>query len=174
MSRTRPITRQQYRQLVRSLPEPSALAVMISADTGLRVSDVLALKSGDVARTMHVTERKTGKRRTVHLRPATLRAAEQYRHHGQAQLIPVAPCTIYRQIKRAAAELGLEHVSMHSLRKLYAREYCRSHGLAATQHELQHDYLSTTLMYVLDPDTLDALTGGQQNVSDRPQQRHTE
>ena len=155
--RTRPITPKELHALLRILPPAAALAVRISADTGLRVSDVLAIRVSDIAPTMRVTERKTGKTRKVRLRPSTLRAATQYAAHGQDLLIPYDRTTIYRQVKHAADTLGYEHVSMHSIRKLYARQYCRKHGLSATQHELQHDYLSTTLLYVLDPDQLDMI-----------------
>ena len=108
---------------------------------------------------MRVVERKTGKARRVRLKPATLKAAKAYATHGHDRLIPHAPSTIYRQIRRAASDLGMEHVSMHSIRKLYARQYCRAHGLAATQRELQHDYLSTTMLYVLDPDQIQDMIG---------------
>ena len=157
--RTRPITPAELRKLLKLLPDASAPAVRISADTGLRIGDILANRSGDLAPVMLVTERKTGKSRRVRLRPATLKAAKAYAAHGCDRLIPHAPSTIYRQIRRAATELGMEHVSMHSIRKLYARQYCRAHGLAATQHELQHDYLSTTMLYVLDPDQIQAMIG---------------
>ena len=157
--RTRPITPAELRKLLKLLPDAAALAVRISADTGLRISDILAIRSGDLAPVMLVTERKTGKARRVRLRPATLKAAKAYAAHGCDHLIPHAPSTIYRQIRRAATELGMEHVSMHSIRKLYARQYCRAHGLAATQRELQHDYLSTTMLYVLDLDQLQDMIG---------------
>lgn len=157
--RTRPITPAELRKLLKLLPDASALAVRISADTGLRISDILAIRSGELDTTMRVIERKTGKSRTVRLRPATLKAAKAYAAHGCDRLIPHAPSTIYRQIRRAAAELGMEHVSMHSIRKLYARQYCRAHGLAATQRELQHDYLFTTMLYVLDPDQIQDMIG---------------
>lgn len=157
--RTRPITPAELRKLLKLLPDASALAVRISADTGLRISDILAIRSGELDSTMRVIERKTGKARPVRLRPATLKAAKAYAAHGCDRLIPHAPSTIYRQIRRAAAELGMEHVSMHSIRKLYARQYCRAHGLAATQRELQHDYLSTTMLYVLDPDQIQDMIG---------------
>lgn len=162
--RTRPITPTELRKLLKLLPDASALAVRISADTGLRISDILAIRAGDLAPVMLVTERKTGKSRRVRLRPATLKAAKAYAAHGCDRLIPHAPSTIYRQIRRAAAELGMEHVSMHSIRKLYARQYCRAHGLAATQRELQHDYLSTTMLYVLDPDQIQDMIGDDDNV----------
>ena len=145
MSRTRPIAPAELRALLKVLPDAAALAVRISADTGLRISDVLAIRSGDLAPTMQVTERKTGKARRVRIRPATIAAARAYASHGHDQLIPYNRSTIYRQIRAAAAELGYTHISMHSIRKYYARQYCRAHGLAATQREMQHNYLSTTL-----------------------------
>ena len=157
--RTRPITPAELRKLLKLLPDASALAVRISADTGLRISDIPAIRSGELAATMRVIERKTGKARRVRLKPATLKAAKAYATHGHDRLIPHAPSTIYRQVTKAARELGMEHISMHSIRKLYARQYCRAHGLAATQRELQHDYLSTTMLYVLDPDQIQAMIG---------------
>lgn len=100
----------------------------ISADTGLRVSDVLGIRCGELARTMAITERKTGKRRKVTLRPSTLAAAKTYAKHGGEYLIDCDRSTIYRRIRAAAQQLGYEHVSMHSIRKLYARRYCAAHG----------------------------------------------
>lgn len=159
MSRTRPVSPTELRRLLKVLPAPAALAVRISADTGLRISDVLSIRSGALASEMWVTERKTGKRRKVRLRPATIKAAKAFAAHGNVLLIPYNRSTIYRQVRRAASDLGMEHVSMHSIRKLYARQYCRAHGLAATQRELQHDYLSTTMLYVLDPSDIDKMIG---------------
>lgn len=157
--RTRPISPAELRRLLKVLPPAAALAVRISADTGLRISDILAIRCGDLAPSMRVVERKTGKARRVRLKPATLKAAKAYATHGHDRLIPHAPSTIYRQVTKAARELGMEHISMHSIRKLYARQYCRAHGLAATQHEMQHDYLSTTMLYVLDPDQIQDMIG---------------
>lgn len=162
--RTRPISPSELRKLLKVLPPAAALAVRISADTGLRVSDVLAIRVSDLAATMTVKERKTGKSRKVRLRPATLRACRAYAGHGEDKLLPVNRSTVYRQIKRAAADLGLDHISMHSIRKLYARQYCRAHGLADTQREMQHEYLSTTLLYVLDTDKLQDLIGDDNDV----------
>ena len=160
MSRTRPITPAEMRKLLKVLPDAAAMAVRISADTGLRISDILSIRSGALAQTMRVTERKTGKQRTVRLRTSTYRAAKAYAAHGQDMLIPYSRSTIYRHIRRAADDLGMQHVSMHSIRKLYARQYCRAHGLAATQQEMQHNYLSTTLLYVVDSTDIDNILGG--------------
>ena len=157
MSRTRPITPAELRRLLKVLPPAAALAVRISADTGLRVSDVLSIRCGDLKNTMKVKERKTGKKRTIHLKPSTLKACKAFAAHGEDKLLPVNRSTIYRQIKTAATDLGYEHVSMHSIRKLYARNFCKAHGLAATQREMQHDYLSTTMLYVLNPEDVERM-----------------
>lgn len=161
MSRTRPITPGELHKLLKVLPPAAALAVRISADTGLRVSDVLSIRCGDLQSTMKVRERKTGKQRTVHLKPTTLKTCKAFAAHGKDKLIPVNRSTIYRQIKKAAADLGYDHVSMHSIRKLYARNFCKAHGLAATQREMQHDYLSTTMLYVLNPEDVERMLGNE-------------
>lgn len=155
MSRTRPIKEAELKKLIKQLDEPARLAVQISADTGLRISDILAIRSGDLAREMTITEKKTGKTRKVHLRESTLKAAKAYARYSGKYLIDRDRSTIYRQVSQTAAELGMSHISMHSIRKYYAKRYYRAHGLAATQREMKHDYLSTTLLYLVDPDNLE-------------------
>lgn len=154
MSRTRPISEKELRKLVRQLDEPSRLAVLISADTGLRISDILAITPGQLAPSMVITEQKTGKTRTVHLRPSTLKAAKAYSRYSGTHLIDCDRSTIYRHIRQTAEQLGMSHISMHSIRKYYARRYYRAHGLASTQREMSHNYLSTTLLYLVDPDNI--------------------
>lgn len=160
--RTRAITTGEYRTLLRTVPMRTQVALRIMADTGLRIGDVLELTVGQIARTMHVRERKTGHVRTVHLTPRTLAACRAYaaRRPAAARLIPHDRSTIYRDIRRAADRHKWTHVSAHSIRKYYAQRYCRRHGLAATQAELQHRDTVTTLIYVVDHDRLEALLHG--------------
>lgn len=126
------------------------------ADTGLRVSDVLALRIYQIRRTMYITEGKTGKRRRVQLSPATLAAAKAYAADRRAgdKLIQADRSTIYRTISITAKALGMEHISAHSLRKYFAQKYCKRHGLEATRRELQHRDIMTTILYTTDYDTL--------------------
>lgn len=164
MSRTRPITPAELKKLVKHLEQPARLAVLIAADTGLRISDILAITPGQLAREMSVVEQKTGKCRKVKLKPSTFKEAKEYSRYSGRYLIDRDRSSIYRQVRRTAAELGMDHVSMHSIRKLYARQYCRAHGLAATQRELRHDFISTTMLYVLNPDDIDSMIGGTEDV----------
>mgnify|MGYP001624240406 CR=1 FL=1 len=128
----------------------------IIADTGLRISDVLALRIYQIRRTMWISETKTGKRRKIRLAPATLAAARLYAQGRRAgcRLIDADRSTIYRTISITARALGMEHVSAHSLRKYFAQKYCRKHGLEATRQELQHRDIMTTILYTTDYDTL--------------------
>lgn len=160
--RTRAITTGEYRALLRAVPLRTQIALRIMADTGLRVGDVLALTVGQIGRTIIIRERKTGHKRTVHLTARTLAACRAYAagRPAAARLIACNRSTIYRDIRRAADRRGWEHVSAHSLRKYYATRYCRRHGLAATQAELQHRDTITTLIYVVDRNRLEELLHG--------------
>lgn len=61
---------------------------------------------------------------------------------------------VWADVKRAAKALRIDYVAgTHSARKAYAVElYHRqgggSTGLAAVQRDLQHEYSSTTLLYI--------------------------
>lgn len=160
--RTRPISTGEYRKLLHRLDERTALVARISANTGLRVSDVLLLRVEGLKRRMTVTERKTGKVRTVQLPESTYKAVRDYiRANGiTGEIFPCDRSTIFRHIQKAAKELGLTHVSMHSLRKMYAQKYARKYGLEATQQELQHKYISTTLLYVIGEKDLERVLNG--------------
>lgn len=160
--RTRAITTGEYRALLRTVPLRTQIALRIMADTGLRVGDVLALTIGQISRTMIIQEQKTGHKRTVHLTARTLSACRAYAagRPANARLITCNRSTIYRDIRRAADRRNWQHVSAHSLRKYYAQRYCRHHGLAATQAELQHRDTITTLIYVVNRDKLEALLDG--------------
>lgn len=153
--RSRPMTRDEYQQLRKALPWRDSLACAIMADTGLRISDVLGIRRDDLAPDMDVTERKTGKTRRVHLSPDTYMELQAYlRTHTSPMVIPCHRATLWRSIVRAADAFGWRHISPHSLRKLYAVEYCTRHGLQATQAELMHTNIMTTLAYVTDIDQL--------------------
>lgn len=148
---TRPITREELEQLRRALPWRDSLACAIMADTGLRVSDVLVLRRGTLAQEMDVKEIKTGKTRHVKLSDETYRELLSFlRTHAEERVIPCHRATLWRAIVRAADAFGWTHISPHSFRKLFAVEFCARHGLRATQQELQHKNLATTLAYVAD------------------------
>lgn len=148
---SRPITRTELDQLRRALPFRDSLACAIMADTGLRISDVLAISRADLAQEMEIREQKTGKIRHIKLSNQTYQECLAYlRMHPHDKLIPCHRSTLWRAITQAADAFGWQHISPHSFRKLFAVEYCAQHGLKATQEELQHKHITTTLGYITD------------------------
>ena len=150
--RVRGLTEQEYRQLRRRLPRRSRIACDIMHDTGLRISDVLALRPSDLRRRMIIKETKTGNERPVTLSPPVLKRAREYcREHGQCRVIPYNRTTIGRDIAAAATKCGYTSIGPHSLRKLYARNM-RAAGATPieVQRDLGHKSLACTMFYLYD------------------------
>lgn len=142
------------------------LAIEVSLATGLRISDVLSLKTDKVRQTArpYVRDSKTGKLHRIYL-PVELR----HRMLAQAGTIwvwegridPTKHRTrgaVYKDmmqavqvIKRAGHVDKGAHISPHSARKIAAVDVYHSKGLRAAQELLVHDeeHPATTLLYAL-------------------------
>lgn len=160
--RTKRITPAQWLILRQHLPTPDRLLCSIMLQTGYRVGDALSITANDLRSTrLEITEQKTGKLRITHISSKTLGALRKYATaHGRIgnnRVITMDESTIYRHITTAAARCGFDNISAHSFRKAFAAEYCSKYGLIATQRELQHDNLATTLLYVYDYDQLSSI-----------------
>lgn len=167
-----------------SYVEPTSLGLVLAAlqpanrlvfevmlATGLRVSDVLNIKTAQVKRQRFtVKEQKTGKSRRVLIpRELQLRILRQagrlyafegrydWRKHRtrQAVWLDFSRCARFFQ-HGGAVPKGT--VSPHSARKVYAvDEYHRTGDLDAVRQKLNHDpaHVATTLLYALS-DKLDS------------------
>lgn len=141
-----------------ALMPANALALRVSMATGLRISDVLELKTLDVERgRFTVREGKTGKTRRIRL-PAALQVA-LLKQAGHVYAFPARSDgrkhrtrqAVYKDIRRAAAAFRLkEHVSPHSARKMFAVASLKRYGdLKKVQQLLNHESEAVTLIYVL-------------------------
>lgn len=142
----------------------NALAIETSLYTGLRIDDVLALKTETVRRTArpYVRDSKTGKLHRIYL-PAELRGRMlaqagrvwvwehrlDWRRHRTRQ-------AVYKDMRQAAAVYERTgrlraHVSPHSARKVAAVRAYKRGGLDAAQALLVHDtgHPTVTLIYAL-------------------------
>lgn len=163
-----------------ALTPENRLVMEVMLATGLRVGDVLALRTDQVKRQRFtVKEQKTGKTRRVYISTALqLRILGQagrlwafegrtdWRKHRTRQ-------AVYKDVKRAARMFqrggtleARKQVSPHSARKVYAVEKYHSTGsLAKTGAALNHDpgHMAVTMLYALSdslsPDELRALNG---------------
>lgn len=146
-----------------ALMPANALAVRVSMATGLRIGDVLEIKSDEVQRgRWTVREGKTGKARRVTL-PKALQVAV-LRQAGHIWAFPGRSDgrrhrtrqAVYKDIRRAAEAFRLrEHISPHTARKMFAVASLRRYGdLKKVQRLLNHDNEAVTMIYAL----ADALT----------------
>lgn len=138
---------------------PNRLAILTSLCTGLRIGDVLALKSSDLLKERFtVKEEKTGKSRRIRLpkqlRDDLLKQAGRY-YVFEHRCDPKKHRTrqaVNKDIKRACELFRVKHlnISPHSARKIYAvKQYRKSCDIKRVQALLNHSNESVTLIYAL-------------------------
>lgn len=135
------------------------LAILVSLSTGLRIDDVLSLKSAQLSERMTITESKTKKRRTIRLSSRLLdellsisgkiwvfEGRCDARKHRTRQ-------AVYKDIKRACKAFRVPatlKVSPHSARKIYAvKQYKRTCSIDKVQSLLNHSSEAVTMIYAL-------------------------
>ena len=152
------LVRRELEHVLAALMPANRLVCRVCLDTGLRVGDVVGLRTDQLAPQFWITEQKTKKRRRVNLSGALL---DQLR----AQAGPVWVFTgardqskhrtrqaVWADVKRAAKAFRLpQNVGVHSIRKVYAVDKVRrSNGdLRRVQRALNHADLSTTMVYAM-------------------------
>lgn len=144
--------------ILAALQPENRLACEISLATGLRIGDVLGLKTEQVRRQRFtVREEKTGKTRTVRLSKDLLQrclscAGQHYvfehRYDGRRHRTRQA---VYKDLKRVAKVFGVkEQFSPHSLRKVFAvEEYLDCGDLLRVQKLLNHTSEAVTMLYAM-------------------------
>ena len=153
------VLRDSFCHLLAALMPQNQLVLEVSLATGLRLSDVLNLRTDRLSRRMTITELKTGKKRRVSF-PVELydrlvaNAGKifvfehrlDYRKHRTRQ-------AVYKDIKRAAHLFrmpGNLQISPHSARKIYAvEEYHRTGSIKRVQQLLNHSDEAVTMLYAM-------------------------
>lgn len=153
----------QVNLVLAALMPANATAIRVALHTGLRIGDVLALRTEDLKPRFWITERKTGKRRVVGL-PGPLLAevragagglwafpGRDPSHHRTRQ-------AVWWDVKRAARAFRMpQNVTPHSARKLYAvRLYHRYGDLERVRRALNHKDMTTTMIYAMADQLLQA------------------
>lgn len=144
--------------ILAALTYENRLAITVSLLTGLRIGDVLNLRTRDLLRDRFtITEEKTLKRRTIRM-PVKLRdelqgiAGKIYvfenrlsaRKHRTRQ-------AVYKDIKRAARAFRIKsNISCHTARKIYAvSEYKKDFSVARVKKLLNHSSEAVTMLYAI-------------------------
>lgn len=139
-----------------TLMPANALVMRVALHTGLRVGDVLALKTAQLAPRFWVTESKTGKRRQIGLPEPLLSdlkkcAGELWVFPGKDPKNHRTRQAVWKDVKRAAKAMRLpQNVGPHSARKVYAVELMQKYGdIERVRRALNHGSESVTMIYAL-------------------------
>lgn len=144
--------------ILRLLTYDNMLVCCVALQTGLRISDVLSLRSDDIKKkSFTITEQKTGKKRKIRL-------SEELRQElisisGKIYVFPHRTDenrhrtrqAVYKDIRRACKALRIsDNITPHSLRKNYAVSIYKKYGdISVVQKALNHDNELVTLLYAL-------------------------
>lgn len=151
--------KQQLELVLASLMPANRLACEVALHTGLRISDVLALKTEDVRRSSRfwVKEAKTGKAKLVGL-PAPLRR-RLLDQAGKTYVFPArldenghrSRQAVWSDIDRAQRAFRIpQNIGTHSMRKEYAVELMQKYGsLEKVRRALNHSNMAVTKIYAL-------------------------
>ena len=134
------------------------LACEVSACTGLRISDVLNLRSERLRERFSVRELKTGKVKRVRLPKVLLdrllsQAGRIYVFENRLDYRkPRTRQAVYKDLRRAAKLFRVKetHISPHSARKIYAvSEYRRTGSIERVKELLNHEDEAVTMLYAM-------------------------
>lgn len=142
-----------FRLLVSLCTPENALALRLARETGMRIGDVVRLKGEDIdGRLVRWTAQKTGKSAVAEISPDLARSLSRpaglYVFEGQHGAAHRSRQAVWKNLKRACSRLGIHHnITPHSARKSFAVDLMKRQGIEAVQEKLQHDRITTSLLY---------------------------
>lgn len=133
------------------------LACQLALHTGLRINDVLSIRTEQLRPRLTVREHKTGKGKRITIPKQLLssireQAGETWAFPGRDPSKHRTRQAVWADIKRAQRALRLpDNIGPHSLRKTYAvRKFTANGGdLAAVQRALNHSDVAVTMLYAM-------------------------
>lgn len=166
--KTKALTTEQYNEIISALKtgfcgcrpnDRIATALVLEANLGLRISDVIKLRLCDIVRDgdryrLSIVEQKTGKQRDFTVPLVIRQYIENYCLRNSIRkderIFPITARAVQKQLAITCDYLGYEGISTHSFRKWYATEIYKNNGydIALVQRLLQHSSASTTQRYI--------------------------
>lgn len=157
--RTDFIKRESFEHILSALMPENRLALIVSMTTGLRIDDVLHLRTKDIVKQRFtIKEMKTGKARRVSLSKALCDELFYYagRYYVFEHRLDPKKCrtrqAVFKDLKRACTlfRLGSVNVAPHSARKIFAvGEFQRTCKIATVQKLLNHSDEAVTYLYAM-------------------------
>ena len=161
--RTEYLIEREVELVLHLLTYENRLVMRTLLHTGLRIGDVLALRTEQLKPNFWITEQKTGKRRQVGL-PEPLLTDLRQSAGGEWVFPGVKPGkhrtrqAVWKDVKRAAAAGRLTaNAAPHSARKVYAVELLKKYGdIERVRRALNHGGIEVTIIYALADKQLEA------------------
>ena len=166
--KTLALTQEQYKEIIDTIRtgflssrqnQRIATALVLEANLGLRISDILHLRLMDIVKDgdryrLDITEQKTEKRRTFTVPTEIYNYIKQYCIDNEIKtsevIFPISERAVQKHLKAVCDYLGYEGISTHSFRKFFATNIYRDSGfnIALVQTLLQHSSAAITQRYL--------------------------
>lgn len=166
------LLRREMEHVLAALTPSNRLVCRVCLQTGLRVGDVVSLKTRDLKGQFWIVESKTKKRRRVNLPRELLdqiraQAGEVWAFPGHKPGQHRTRQAVWADVKRAAKAFRIrQNIAPHSFRKVYAVELLRRCGdVKRVQRALNHSDCATTMIYVMAAELLETKRRGKSKTS---------
>lgn len=162
------LNKEQYKEIIETIRNGFlntrannrvATALILEANLGIRISDILNLKLNDIIKDgeryrLDIIEQKTGKKRTFTVPKEILNFIKQYcidnNIKSNDKIFPITERAIQKQLKLACDYLGYDGISTHSFRKFFATNIYKDndYNIILVQELLQHSSPIITQRYI--------------------------
>jgi len=162
------LTAEQYKAIINALRlgfcgcranNRVATALVLEANLGLRISDILSLKLADIIKDgeryrLDITEQKTGKERNFTVPNEIYSYIKIYCLENNIKphqrIFPIGERQVQKQLALVCNYLGYFGISTHSFRKFFATEIYTNndYNIVLVQQLLQHSTPAVTQRYI--------------------------
>ncbi|MEK4883655.1 site-specific integrase [Bacillus sp. FSL W8-0223] len=159
---------ERIKEFLKEDSERNYLLFLVGINTGLRISDILKLKVGDVKGThIALREQKTSKQKWIRITPSLKRELNKYIagkddseyifKSRQGKNKPIGRSMAYKILRKAANEFKLKDIGTHTLRKTFGYHfYQQTKDVAMLQEIFNHSSPDITLRYIgVNQDSMD-------------------
>ncbi|ANC09209.1 MULTISPECIES: site-specific integrase [Bacillus] len=151
---------QEIKEYLKEKNERNYILFVMGINTGLRISDILKLRVGDL-KGSHISmrEMKTGKQKRIQITAALRRELKWYSEDmeeneyliksRQGKNRPIGRSMAYKILSTIAAEFGLDEIGTHTLRKTFGYHmYMQTKNIALLMEIFNHSSERVTLRYI--------------------------
>ena len=138
--------------------ERDYIMFIIGINSGLRISDLLKLKTKDLKgkKSIKIQEKKTKKPRTIHLdsiydeiQSYIADNPSEWMFPSRQGINPISATQAYRQLVKAGNMVDIDFIGTHTMRKTFGYwHYVMHNNLAQLQGILNHSSSQITLRYI--------------------------